>query len=95
VQVTVDFLHLGRAWRAKPGVKTKPAKPKPRVHRPRLTRAVIEGLCKVHSDADVHVMERVACGDSKPNDIEYRGLEYLDDLIHWYFVTHPEALKRR
>jgi hypothetical protein len=56
---------------------------------------VIEGLCKVHSDADVHLMERVACGDSKPNDIEYRGLEYLDDLIHWYFVTHPEALKRR
>lgn len=71
----------------------KPAKPKSRVRRPRLTRAVIEGLCSVQADAEVHLDERVGCGDAKPSDIEYRGLEYLSDLIHWYLVTHPHHIR--
>ena len=87
---TVDFLHAGVGSRTKPEVKTtKPVKPKHRIRRPRLTCAVIEGLYSVYADALVHLDVRVGCGEAKPNDIEYRGIDYLDALIDWYEATHP------
>lgn len=81
----VDSLHARARSSTEPSVKAKPRPPRP----PRLTRAVARALALVYRDAEVIHDEAVGCGERTERDIRYRGLEYLDALLEWYWSTHP------
>lgn len=69
--------------------KKAPTKDRP----PRLTRDVARALVLVYRDAEVLHDEAVGSGERTEHDIRYRGLEYLDELLEWYWSMHPR--KRR
>lgn len=64
------------------------AQPKKKRPRPRLTRAVIDGLCTVQFDAQGALEERGGWGEEHPEDKnESLALDYLDALIEWHFSS--------
>jgi hypothetical protein len=61
------------------------AQPKKKRPRPRLTRAIVEGLRTVHSDAESMLEERGGHGEEHPEDEnESLALDYLGSLIAWH-----------
>lgn len=60
--------------------------------RPRLTRAVIDGLDTVHSDAYAMLAERTGWDENHETDEnELLALEYLVALIKWYYSNSNQT----